>query len=327
MLVDAINHALHEEMSLNERMIIYGQDVADGKGGVFTATKDLSSRFGPDRVFNAPLAESSIIGSAVGLAMAGWKPVVEIQFADYIWTGIMQLRNEVAALRYRSNNTWSAPIVVRVPVGGYIHGGPYHSQSIDGFFAHMSGIQIVYPSNAADAKALLKTACRSDDPIIFMEHKGLYRQRYAASPEPNEDQLLALGRAKVVHPGNDVTVITWGAMVKKCLDAARTLEKQSGRTTEIIDLRTLNPLDMETILTSLGKTSKALVVHEDTLTGGFGGEIAARIAEEGFELLDVPVKRVAAYDCPAIPFGGVLEEVILPQTGWIVTALDELLTY
>ena len=327
MLVDAINHALSEELEANDRLVVYGQDVADDKGGVFTATRGLSSKFGSGRVFNAPLAESSIIGSAIGMALAGWRPVVEIQFGDYIWTATMQLRDELAAIRYRSNNTWAVPLVVRVPVGGYIHGGPCHSQSIDGFFAHIAGLRIAYPSNAADAKGLLKMACRLNDPVIFMEHKGLYRQRYAASPEPDANYLLPFGQAKVVQEGGDATIITWGAMVKKSLDAAGSIAEQMGRTVEIIDLRTLNPLDMASILRSVAKTNRVLIVHEDCLTGGFGGELAARIADQAFEHLDSPVKRVAAYDCPAIPFASELEEVILPQTSWIEEALETLLSY
>ncbi len=327
MMVDAINHALHEELAFNEKLIIYGQDVADNKGGVFTVTRHLSETFGLERVFNAPLAESSIVGTAIGLAQAGWHPVVEIQFADYIWTATMQLRNELSTLRFRSNNSWIAPLVIRVPVGGYIHGGPYHSQSIDGFFTHMPGFRIAYPSTAADAKGLLKTACRMSDPVIFMEHKGLYRQRYAASPEPDADFLLAFGHARVVEVGEAATIITWGAMVHKSLEAAKHIREQSGKTVDVIDLRTLNPLDMETVLASVAKTSRALVVHEDLLTGGFGAEIAARIADTAFESLDAPVKRVGAFDVPVVPFCAGLEEQILPQTSWIEAALNELLNY
>ncbi len=327
MMVDAINHALREELAFNDKLIIYGQDVADKKGGVFGVTRHLSEAFGTERVFNAPLAESSIVGTAIGLAEAGWHPVVEIQFADYIWTATMQLRNELSTLRFRSNNSWNAPIVIRVPVGGYIHGGPYHSQSIDGFFTHMPGFRIAYPSTAADAKGLLKTACRMDDPVIFMEHKGLYRQRYAASPEPDADYLLAFGRARVVEVGEAATIITWGATVQMSLEAAKQVRERSGKTVEVIDLRTLNPLDMDTVLASVAKTSRALVVHEDLLTGGFGAEIAARIADVAFESLDAPVKRVGAFDAPVVPFCAGLEEQILPQTSWIESALKELLNY
>ena len=327
MLVDAINHALDEELTHNEKLVVYGQDVEDEKGGVFTATRNLSKKFGRERVFNSPLAESSIIGSAIGMALAGWKPVVEIQFGDYIWTAAMQLRNELAALRYRSNNDWQAPVVVRVPVGGYIHGGPCHSQSIDGTFTHIPGLYIAYPSNAADAKGLLKAACRMSDPVIYMEHKGLYRQRYAASPEPAADYLLPFGQARIVQSGEDATIITWGAMVKKSLEAVAAIAGRLDRSVEVIDLRTLSPVDMDTIFESVRKTSRALVVHEDLLTGGFGAELAARLADEAFEYLDAPVKRVAAFDCPAIPFSAELEVEILPQTAWIEEALDDLLTF
>ena len=216
-MVDAINHALNEEMDLNPKMIIYGQDIADPKGGVFTATKGLSSKYGKDRVFNSPLAESSIIGTAIGLAVTGYKPVVEIQFADYIWTSMMQIRNEVVTMRYRSNNLWECPLIIRAPVGGYINGGIYHSQSIDGYFMHMPGILIAYPSNASDAKGLLKMACRLKDPVIFMEHKGLYRQGYASSLEPDSDYLLPFGKGNIITSGDELTIVSWGAMVQKQL--------------------------------------------------------------------------------------------------------------
>ncbi len=321
-MVDAINHALDEELSRNDKMVIYGQDVAGKKGGVFTATRGLSAKYGNNRVFNGPLAESSIIGTAVGLATCGYKPVVEIQFGDYIWTAMMQLRNEVATLRYRSNNAWSCPLVIRVPVGGYIHGGLCHSQSIDGYFAHLPGIYLAYPSTAADAKGLLKTACRMQDPVLFMEHKGLYRQGYAAGPEPDENYLLPFGEARLVQEGSDLTVVTWGATVQKSVEAARALEAS----VEIIDIRTLNPLDMDTIRRSIKKTSRVLVTHEDNLTGGFGAEIAARIADECFDLLDAPVKRVASLNIP-IAYAPVLEREILVQSQWIERAIRELLQY
>ena len=227
-IVDAINHALKEEMARNDKMVIYGQDIADPKGGVFTATKGLSDEFGIDRVFNSPLAESSIVGTAVGMAVAGYKPVVEIQFGDYIWTAMMQLRNEVSTLRYRSNNAWKCPLVVRVPVGGYIHGALYHSQSIDGYFIHMPGIYLAYPSNAADAKGLLKMACRMDDPVIYMEHKGLYRQGYAATEEPGEDYALPFGKGRIVCQGNELTIVTWGAMVQKSIEGIKSLALADG---------------------------------------------------------------------------------------------------
>ena len=323
-IIDAINHALAEEMQTNDKMVIFGQDIADPKGGVFTATKGLTDKFGKDRVFNSPLAESSIIGTAVGMAVTGWKPVVEIQFGDYIWYGMMQIRNEVATMRYRSNNTWSCPIVIRVPVGGYIHGALCHSQSIDGYFVHLPGIYIAYPATAADAKGLLKAACRMDDPVMFMEHKGLYRQGYCATPEPDKNYVLPFGKARVVREGDHVTIITWGAMVQKSIEAVK--ECNAMGNVEIIDLRTLNPLDRESIRVSLDKTGKAMVVYEDNLTNGFGAEISAIIADEYFELLDGPIKRVAAQDSP-VPYNWYLEKQILPQTSDIVAALTELLEY
>ena len=323
-IIDAINHALAEEMQTNDKMVIFGQDIADPKGGVFTATKGLTDKFGRDRVFNSPLAESSIIGTAVGMAVTGWKPVVEIQFGDYIWYGMMQIRNEVATMRYRSNNTWSCPIVIRVPVGGYIHGALCHSQSIDGYFIHLPGIYIAYPATAADAKGLLKAACRMDDPVMFMEHKGLYRQGYCATPEPDKNYVLPFGKARVVREGDHVTIITWGAMVQKSIEAVKKCNAIGN--VEIIDLRTLNPLDRESIRVSLDKTGKAMVVYEDNLTNGFGAEISAIIADEYFELLDGPIKRVAAQDSP-VPYNWYLEKQILPQTSDIVAALTELLEY
>ncbi|MBI1804075.1 MAG: tungsten formylmethanofuran dehydrogenase [Ignavibacteria bacterium] len=324
-LVDAINHAMVEEMERNPKMLIYGEDVAGDKGGVFTATKGLTKKFGWERVFNSPLAEASIVGTALGLAVRGFKPCVEIQFGDYIWPAFMQLRDEVAMLRFRSNNQWSCPMVIRVAVGGYIHGGLYHSQSIDGFFTHIPGLRVVMPSNAADAKGLLKTACRSDDPVIFMEHKGLYRAPFAATPEPDADYCLPFGLAKTVCEGTDISIITWGMMVQRSLEAARTLEDE-GVTVEVIDIRTLNPLDTEAIMASVSKTGKVLIVHEDTLTGGFGGEIAAIIMSEAFSRLDAPIKRVAAKDAP-VPYGPTLENAMLPQTSDILTALKELTAF
>ena len=324
-MVDAINHALSEEMDWNNKMVIFGEDVADPKGGVFTATRGLSNKFGKDRVFNSPLAEASIVGTAIGMSCSGWKPVIEIQFGDYIWTAMMQIRNELASMRYRSNNMWSCPVVMRVPVGGYIHGGLCHSQSIDGYFMHMPGIRIAYPSNAADAKGLLKAACRMDDPVLFLEHKGIYRQGFAATPEPDENYILPFGQARVVQEGSVLTILTWGAMVQKSIEAVKKERIELG-IVEIIDLRTLNPLDADTISTSIKKTGKVLVVHEDNLTNGPGAEIAAIIADRHFEDLDGPIKRVGSADSH-VPFNWFLEEEILPQTHNIQTALKELLEY
>lgn len=326
-LVDAINHALAEEMQHNPKMLIYGEDVAGNKGGVFTATKGLTAKFGQDRVFNSPLAEASIVGTAFGLAVRGdYKPVVEIQFGDYIWPAFMQIRDEVAMLRFRSYNQWSCPMVIRVAVGGYIHGGLYHSQSIDGFFTHIPGLHVVFPSNAADAKGLLKTACREDNPVIFCEHKGLYRQGFASMPEPDANYLIPFGLAKVKRSGDDVTIITWGMLVQRALDAANKIQEQLGASVEVIDLRTLIPLDKETILNSVRKTGKVMIAHEDTLTSGFGAEIAAIIANEAFERLDAPIMRVAAKDTP-VPYGPELENAMLPQESDIVKALEKLVKY
>ena len=321
-MVDAINHALSEELTFNNKMIMFGQDIAGGKGGVFTATRGLTDMFGKDRVFNSPLAESSIIGTAIGLSTMGYKPVVEIQFGDYIWTAMMQLRNELSTLRYRSNGDWACPVVVRVPVGGYIHGSLCHSQSIDAYFTHMPGLYIAYPSNAADAKALLKTACRMQDPVLFFEHKGLYRQNYASSNEPDENTFLEFGKARYVSRGSDLTIITWGSIVQKSIEAIRELEVSA----DIIVLRTLYPLDLDTIKESISKTNRVIIAHEDNLTNGFGGEISALISEHYFEMLDAPILRVASEDVP-IAYSSVLEDEILVQTDWIKDAINKIINY
>ena len=321
-LVDAINHALDEELAYNDKMLIYGEDVAGGKGGVFTATRGLTDKYGNDRVFNSPLAESSIIGTAIGMASLGYKPVVEIQFGDYIWYGMMQIRNEIATMHYRSNGQWSCPLVIRVPVGGYIHGSICHSQCIDGYFTHLPGLYIAYPSNAADAKGLLKMACRMENPVMFMEHKGLYRQGFAASPEPDKNYLLPFGKAAIVKEGNDLTIVTWGALVQKTIEAVQ----NTGISAEIVDLRTLNPLDMDIILTSLKKTNRLMVVHEDNITNGFGAEISAQISDVGFEMLDAPIKRVASLDAP-VAYASMLEDELLVQTSWIEASIKEVIAF
>lgn len=324
-MVDAINHALHEEMELNNKTYVFGEDVADKKGGVFTATKGLTQKFGEKRVFNSPLAEASIIGVAAGMALTGLKPIVEIQFGDYIWPAFMQFKDEVATMRYRSNNVWTSSFVTRVAVGGYIHGGLYHSQNIEAIFAHIPGIYIAYPSNAADAKGLLKTAIRLNDPVLFCEHKGLYRQSFATSPEPDKNYLLPFGKAKIVKEGKDVSVITYGASVWDTVFAVRKLEDE-GYSVEIVDIRTIVPLDEKTIFNSVKKTSKAIVIHEDTLTAGFGAEIAARISEQCFQFLDAPVKRIGAKDVH-VPYSPVLENAVLPSREGIYHAIKELIRY
>jgi 2-oxoisovalerate dehydrogenase E1 component len=324
-LVDAINHALKEEMARDDKVFLFGQDVADGKGGVFTATSGISTMFGKERCFNAPLAESSIVGVATGLAVRGLKPVVEIQFGDYIWTAMMQIRNELSTIRWRSNNNWSSPVVIRVPVGGYIHGGLCHSQNIEAFFSHIPGLKIVYPCQADDAKGLLKAAIRGNDPVIFLEHKGLYRQSYAASAEPDENYLVPIGKGIIRREGTDATVVTYGALVQKSMEAARLLATD-GYEIEVIDIRTIAPLDTELILNSVKKTNKVLVTHEDSQFQGFGAEIAAQIAELSFEHLDAPVQRLGGKDIP-IGFSTVLEDHTLPQNKDVLEKLKVLLEY
>ena len=324
-MVDAINQALDEELAKNPKTLVYGQDVAKGKGGVFTVTAGLTEKHGLDRCFNSPLAEASIVGTAIGLATLGYKPVVEIQFGDYVWTGMMQIRNELAMLNYRSNGAFSAPAVIRIAVGGYIHGSLYHSQNIEATFAHFPGLKVVLPSNAADAKGLLKSAIRGNNPVLFLEHKGLYRQVFAKSVVGDKDHTVPIGKASVARKGSDATIVTWGALVNRCLSIAQELEKQ-GLNLEVIDLRTILPLDQETIINSVKKTNRLLIAHEDVGFMGFGAEIAAKVAESAFEYLDAPIKRVAGAFTP-VPHAPGLEEKVLPQPDGIKKAILELLEY
>ena len=324
-MVDAINHAMAEEMERDERVLVYGEDVGGGKGGVFTATRGLTERFGRDRCFNSPLAENSIIGSAVGLAAAGYKPVVEIQFADYIWPGMQPLRNQVASMRYRSKGEWTVPMVLRVPTGGYIHGGLCHSQNVEALFAHFPGLHVVLPSNAADAKGLLKTAIRGEDPVLFLEHKALYRQGPARRPEPHADYLVPLGKAAIARAGTDLTIVTWGAIVYKALNVAKALEKE-GVSVEVVDLRSILPFDAATVLRSVKKTGRALVAYEDHEFMGFGAEVAAQVADAAFGFLDAPVKRVAGA-FSSIPYADVLEKVVLPQDDDVLAAARAVLDF
>lgn len=324
-LVDAINRALDEEMAADQNVLVFGQDVAKGKGGVFTATRGLTEKHG-DRCFNAPLAEASIVGVSIGLALRGYRPVAEIQFGDYIWTGMNQIRNELVTMRYRSNGMFTSPAVLRVPVGGYIHGGLCHSQNIEATFSHFPGLKVALPSNALDAYGLLKNAIRGDDPVLFLEHKGLYRQNFAKSRLPNDPNfMMPFGKGRVVRQGTDLTVITYGALVYRSIEAARLLESE-GINIEILDLCSIRPLDFDLIRTSIQKTSRALVLYEDNKFMGFGAEIAAQIAESCFELLDAPVMRVAGADTP-IPYAAPLEEEVLPQVRNIIEGAKRLAEY
>ena len=324
-LVDAVNAALDEEMERNPEVVVYGEDVAYGKGGVFTVTAGLTAKYTDKRVFNSPLAEASIVGTAIGMATVGMKPVVEIQFGDYIWPAMNDIRNELAMMSYRSNGAFTCPAVVRVAVGGYIHGGLYHSQNIEATFSHYPGLQVVYPSNAWDAKGMLKAAIRGKNPVLFLEHKGLYRQVYAKGPKGGKDDLIPLGKARIVRQGTHATLITWGALVQKSILAAEALGRE-GHSVEIIDLRTMVPLDLETILASVRKTNRVLIAHEDVLFMGFGAELSAHISEHAFKFLDAPIRRVGGLFTP-IAHSPVLEEASLPQTGEIERALRELLRF
>ena len=320
-VIEALRDALHEEMQRDERVLVMGEDVEEG--GVFRATEGFLAEFGPGRIIDTPLSESLIVGAAIGAALNGMRPVAEIQFADFIHPAMDQIVSEAARMRYRSNGAFSCPMVIRAPSGGGIHGALYHSQNVEALFAHVPGLKVVAPSTPYDAAGLLKAAIRDDDPVLFFEHKKTYRLIKGEVPE--QDYVLPIGKANVVRQGKDLSIFTYGLAVHQCLEAAEAVAQEVS--VEVVDLRTLAPLDKEAILESVSKTGKALIVHEDNLTGGIGGEVAAIIAEEAFDYLDGPVMRLAMPDVPAVPYSPPLEEYCLLNPEKIAAAIRKLAAY
>jgi len=322
-MIEAVRAAITEEMERDERVVVMGEDVGR-KGGVFGATDGLYARFGEARVLDTPLAESGIVGVAIGAALNGLIPIAEIQFADFIHPAFDQIVSEAARTRYRSNGDYSVPIVIRTPFGGGVHGGLYHSQSIEAFYAHVPGLKVVVPSMPADAKGLLKSAIRDPDPVLYLEHKKVYR--LVAEEVPDGEHLVPIGPAVVRREGKNLSCFAWGLMTHYCLEAAEQLAGD-GVSVEVVDLRTLAPLDRDAILESVRKTGKAMVVYEDNLTGGFGAEVSAIISEHAFDDLDGPVVRVATQDVPAMPFNAPQEEFVMPNPTKIATAMKQLAAY
>ncbi len=322
-MIEAVRDAMFEEMQRDERVIVLGEDV--GEGGVFRATDGLAKEFGPERCMDTPLAEACIVGAAIGLSVNGIIPIAEIQFADFSHPAFDQIVSEAARLYYRSNGTWSCPITVRMPYGAGVHGGPYHSQSVEAFYAHVPGLKVVCVATPYDAKGLLKAAVRDPNPVVFLEHKKAYR--LYRQEVPDDDFVLPIGVADVKRGGSDITLVTYGMMVHHSLKAAESVQAEEGVSVEVIDLRTVSPWDRECVLKSVKKTGKALIVYEDNLTGGFGAEVAATIAEHAFDSLDGPVMRVASPDVPIAPYSGILEEYILPNPEKIAQAIRKLAAY
>jgi len=323
-LIEALRAGIDEAMAADDRVFVFGEDVGK-RGGVFRVTEGLQDKYGPWRVMDSPLAEGIIVGACIGAAMSDMRPIAEIQFADFIWPAMNQIVSEAARMSYRSNGDWNVPLVIRSPYGGGIHGALYHSQSVEAFFAHVPGLKVVVPATPYDVKGMIKSAIADPDPVLFFEHKKTYR--LIKGEVPDTDYTVPIGKADVKREGNDLTVITYGLMLHYALEAAEQLAAADGLETEVLDLRTVRPLDREAIINSAKKSGKVLIVHEDNLTGGIGGEVAAIIAEHAFEYLDGPIMRLAGPDIPAMPFAGTLEDEFMPSTERIVTKLRELAAY